>query len=218
MFIRFKFPAFVALLCWLSLNSLPSKADEFNVENARNTVIKNNMADIAMIERLRSNSQQERISATRTVLSSPENATPPVLYHLANALYKDSRASEANFWYQIGKMRVSFDIRRNRDQSLADVPQVLAMQLDKALIQEVYFKDLESSLRIAKSAIEWDKNHSYNYNPLWPTPHGLGIFKPGEVGMTSERDWPAIIDDVHTQWLDVMMKNVEEAKARKVNP
>lgn len=204
------------LLLLIFCSATSSFAEEaFDISTARRTLVETNMQQMVIVDKLFSKQQPDRISAIDQVLGRPESATPPVLYALTGALMSEGRSAEAIFWYHVAKMRVSYDLRRNRDKSLGDIPQVLAMRLPKPLLQEVYFEHLDSSLEVVKSAIEWDDKHAHDYNPLWPTPHGLGVFNPGEEGLAPEPTWQAINDSVHAQWLGAMSKIVADAKAKQ---
>lgn len=203
----------LCLVFWSISSS--SGAEPFDISRAQQTVVKTNIEQMALVDKLFSAEHSVRAAVVEQVLIRPENFTPPVLYGLASALMNEGRSSEAVFWYHVAKMRVSYDVRRNRDKSLADVPQVLAMRLPKPLIQAVYFEHLDSALEVVKSAIEWDDHHEHDYNPLWPTPHGLGVFNPGEEGLAPEQAWQAVDDSVHTQWLSAMTKIVADAKAKQ---
>lgn len=202
-------------VCCLGLSQCSWAADPFSAPKAMSTLREDNMAANAVVERLESPDHAKRIAAIDEVLARPETASPPVLYSLTNALANENRLKEAVFWYHVGKMRVTYDIRRNRDQSLGDVPQVLAMRLAKPVVQAVYFTGLDGALYVVKSAIAWDSAHAHNYNPLWPAPHGMGVFKPGEEGLAPEKDWSAINEAVHVQWMNVMSKVVADAKAKQ---
>jgi hypothetical protein len=206
------------LVCCLGLSQYSWANEPFVLDKAMLTLPEDNLAAMALVNRLQSPNREERIPAIDEVITHPEAATPPVLYSLANALASEHRLKEAAFWYHVGKMRVMYDIRRNRDQSLGDVPQVLAMRLVKTVLQAVYFSDPEGTLDVVKSAIAWDNAHAHSYNPLWPTPHGLGVFKNGEHGLAPEKDWAAINEAVHVQWLNVMSKVVADSKAKQLKP
>lgn len=210
-------PNFAAiLLVWcLGLSQSSCGAERFSAAKAMSTLREDNLAANALVDRLQSPDHEKRIAAIDEVLARPEAATPPVLYSLTNALANENRLGEAVFWYHVGKMRVTYDIRRNRDQSLGDLPQVLAMGLVKPVVQAVYFNDLDRALDVTKAAIAWDDAHAHSYNPLWPAPHGLGVFKPGEQGLAPEKDWQAINEAVHVQWLKIMANVVAGAKAKQ---
>ena len=203
----------------LTLLGHTHRANAFDVDSARRTVIQDNMAEMELIKQLQSPDLKVVDSSIKKALDRADSVSPAVLYSMAGALAKVNRQNEAVFWYHVGKMRVQFDIMRNRDRSLGDVPTVLAMGLPKPLLQAVYLVgNPDDMLNITKTAIDWDNSHGHNYNPLWPVPHGLGIFSPGEEGLAPESQWQDMNDSVHTQWLNVMTKAADDIRAIQAKP
>lgn len=203
------------VVCCFVLKNPAWSADAFDLDAARRTLAQDNLASMEVIKRFQSPDHEIKDAVIEEVLRHPDSATPVVLYSLASALAEANRMKEAEFWYHVGKMRLQFDVMRNRDLSLGDLPTVLAMRLSKPLLQAVYVGNPDDMLDTVKAAIDWDNSHGHHYNPLWPAPHGLGVFNPGEEGLAPEAQWEEMNRHVHAQWLGVMTKAASEAKARQ---
>lgn len=169
--------------------------------------------EIQAITALRSGNTQEAEPVAREVMAHPDRYCPAVFYSLASYLFTREESDSAIFWMYAGRIRTSYDIRRSKDQTVADAGQVLNQQLPE-LLRLLQFENLEQAKKIVGRAIEWDRVTKYNYDARWIALHGLGASLPGADSVTSDSmlvspaEWSALAERNRTEYLAGFLEDV----------
>ncbi len=143
-------------------------------------------------------------SATvEAVLAAPHRHTPPVLYALAAALFAGGRREEGATWYYSAQLRARFDVERCADPTVEGAVAILRERYGEP-INRWAFTEARAQLRtIVERAVAWDRATAHDYDHRWINLHGMGAFgvSPGEPLSRPEAEWPAIAEQVRTDYL-----------------
>jgi hypothetical protein len=156
----------------------------------------------------------DRRAAMREAQADPSAHMPQVLYALANSLAEDY-AERAMYWYQLGRMRATYDALRCRDESartgvLLGLRTLMSLPLRGAL-----FYQRDRLVDIARKGIDFDLKDPAKYDHRWAALYGTVAASSdganaGEVSVP-ESEWPAILKRVH----ETHLKSVQDFSSKK---
>lgn len=183
---------FLALLlllllpAWAAGASLPAPYDRIEVVTYQRAV-----------ERLNATDPVQRDAAIREVERRAETYAPPALLALAGALWNRGQKERALFWFNAGRVRTLFDLRRCTDPSASGVLLELLAQTPAGL-REAQRGDWSTLQQIVRLAVQWDEAAPQRYDHRWINLFGSEAFR-ASLGQGSaaplsvpESEWPAL--------------------------
>jgi len=137
------------------------------------------------------------------VLAAPQRHTPPVLYALAAALFAGGRREEGATWYYSAQLRARFDVERCADPTVEDAVAILRERYGEPINRWAFTEARDRLRTIVERAVAWDRATPHAYDHRWINLHGMGAFgvSPGEPLSRPEAEWPAIAEQVRTDYL-----------------
>ena len=171
-----------------------------------------------MIEIIKQTSDSDNQAIVEEIIAHSDRYTPPVLFFLAEELFRTGRNEEAVFWYHAGHIRGAFDTRRCIDKTaFSYVPMLLTYT--GADLKKYMRSHLSTLERIVPQVIEWDRHTPHNYDHRWINQHGTDATnlpvngkKNNDPGSVPSDEWQAIEEYVRTEYLKSFRVCIEKMK------
>ncbi len=128
------------------------------------------------------------------VLNDPGAYPPPVLFALAETLYRQGEMTPAIFWYYTAQLRARSDANKSLDPSVAAAVTTLSTQYGNGITR--YALTHLSELRTTMThVLEWDANSRRLYNPRWVALLGQNAYQSEHIAFQPPEAWPKIDAD-----------------------
>lgn len=200
----------VALLClasllpvpaWTAERPLPSPYEQIETATYRRAV-----------DLLASPNAALRDAQIREVEGQSAFYAPPALLALATALWGRGERERALFWFNAGRLRALFDLRRCTDNSVSGVLLELLAQVPPTLLQWQQ-QDSPALQAVLERAANWDRSTPYRYDHRWINLFGTEAFR-ASVGQGSGQP----LTFPTTEWAGIAELNRREFLSRVGSP
>jgi len=162
---------------------------------------------IEVIQKLSHTSGHENDALVKEIKNNPGNYEPPVLFALADLMYRQGKTIDAIFWLNAGRIRVMFDAERCTDISVKhNVVSGLIYKMPKGLIK-AQFDNTPLLKIIIERVISWDKSTPYNYEYRWINLHGIRATN-SSLGIGSKATEPLTV--ASDKWDAIAKKNRDD--------
>ncbi|PMS19339.1 hypothetical protein C0Z18_13485 [Trinickia dabaoshanensis] len=144
---------------------------------------------------------------------------PPVLFVLANQLFKQGNTQDALFWYYAGILRTRYDIGRCADRTVDSTLADLLRQMPPEL-RQAGTQDAAKLREIIDMVLEWDANTPYDYDQRWINFHGMNAIIGGDRKPLSvpSGEWASIVAKTRAQFREDMDKVIASASPSGKQP
>jgi tetratricopeptide (TPR) repeat protein len=160
------------------------------------------------MQKLYNTTGHENDDLINQIIKNSGDYIPPVLFGLANLLYKQGDTEKAIFWFNAARLRSIFDARLCTDESARSAVPALLQQMPKDLIKRQYDDPIQLKTTIDR-VIKWDETTPYNYDHRWISLHGIGAISSGLT--PTKPAGPLTVP--RESWDTVAQKNREEYRA-----
>jgi hypothetical protein len=167
------------------------------------------------IEHLHGKNKNLKQQAVSSILQSPNDYNPPVLYALSRELFLQDKKEEASFWFYVAQLRARYDANRCADRSATQAVSILNGEYGPD-INKYAFANHDFLKSTVEKVVEFVKTNEENYDHRWLNLHGMGVFlnEEGEALSKPQEEWPAIklktVDDYYSSFLDYLAKQKEQ--------
>lgn len=162
---------------------------------------------------LLSGSLQEQQDIIDKITEDPDCLEPPVLFAMANALFRLGQKDKAVFWYQVAQIRglYAVNLMMERLQTYGRKELSLYVQYLGESIVKYAASDIRYQNEKMEEALHYVAGHTEKYYPLWLySIHSLPLYKNrADTDLIKpEREWPAIKNET-IQYYTKRLKNTE---------
>lgn len=168
---------------------------------------------IAIMQKLHATSGNENDDLIASIEKNSGNYMPPVLFALADLLYRQGNTDDAIFWFNAARLRGNIDAAICKDVSARSAIPALVQQIPRDLIKR-QFDDLPKLKSLVTRVIDWDVSTPYSYDRLWINLHGMQAINSGLSNSTSTDQfsepadkWAPIANETREQY----RKSLDEA-------
>jgi len=131
-----------------------------------------------------------------SIIQSPNNYDPPVLYVLSNVFFTSGKYNDAIFWFYLAQLRARYDVNRCADKTASAAQYNQTFGLD---INQYAFAHLDDLEKIIPKVIEFERSNEENYDQRWINLTGMNAMssaladKADNKPLSKAKDeWPAI--------------------------
>jgi hypothetical protein len=174
-----------------------------------------------MIEIFKQAGESDNQAIADEIIAHPDRYIPPVLFFLAEVLFRNGRYEEAIFWYHAGHIRGAFDTKRCLDKTVHSyLPMLLTYY--GAELKKYMGSHLSTLERIVPQVIEWDRNTPHNYDHRWINLRGsdatnlpVNDMDNNELTSAPSDEWQTIEEYVRTEYLKSFRACMEKMKKNR---
>ncbi|NEM96607.1 hypothetical protein [Pontibacter burrus] len=144
-----------------------------------------------------------------SILLSPNDYNPPVLYALSRELFLQDKKEQAAFWFYVAQLRARYDANRCADKTATQGVIILNNTYGPD-INKFAFTDLVFLESTVEKVVSFVKENEENYDPRWLNLHGMGAFiNEKDAALSKPKEtWAKIktqtINDYHTGFKDYL--------------
>jgi hypothetical protein len=149
-----------------------------------------------------------------SIIQSPNDYNPPVLYALSRELFLQDKKEQAAFWFYVAQLRARYDANICADKSATQGVTILNSTYGPD-INKFAFSDIPLLESTVEKVVNFVRENEENYDHRWLNLHGMGAFindKDAELSKPKEL-WAEIknqtINDYHNgfkEYLKSMQK------------
>lgn len=126
----------------------------------------------AILQTLHSTSAHENDTLINKIVENSGEYMPPVLFSLADLLYRQGDIKNAIFWFNAARLRVTFDATICSDASAQSAIAALVQQMPIDL-RKKQFDDLSVLRETIERVLKWDETIPATYDHRWISLHGM---------------------------------------------
>jgi hypothetical protein len=143
-------------------------------------------ASLAALEAI----EKKQKAAIGQIRNNPGSYQPPVLYALADYLFRAGEKDEAMYFFYLGQLRARSDANKSLDPSAA----AGVDQLNEAVgppINTHAFQDIPRLKEVVERVVSDDAKLPRDYDPRWIALHGADAYLGAPLRFQSSSEWSA---------------------------
>ncbi|MFC3913537.1 hypothetical protein ACFOSS_08670 [Pseudaeromonas sharmana] len=125
------------------------------------------------------------------VLADPGAYAPPVLFALAETLYRQGEMTPALFWYYTAQLRARSDANKSLDPTVAAAVTTLGNQFGPNIVR-YGLGHLDELKVIMGHVLEWDAKSRRLYNPRWVALLGKNAYQSETIAFLPPEKWAEV--------------------------
>ena len=160
-----------------------------------------------LIEKLSSENNELQQQAINTILETPNDYNPPVLYALSKVLFNQDKKDDATYWFYVAQLRARYDANLCMDNSAKQGVSILNNQYGPE-INKYAFQDIDKLEKTVTKVTDFVRNNKENYDHRWLNLHGMDAIlnKKGKDLSQPKDKWEEIktktIDDYYNGFIE----------------
>lgn len=147
--------------------------------------------------------------AVEHIRSNPRFYTPPVLYVLADFLFKNGQRVEAMYWFYAAELRARYDANRSQDPSVQATIKAMNRVYGRD-IQPYAHRNIDTLRQIVVAAIQFEQDTPHNYDHRWINLHGMQAARTAvaaQKGLSLNDQTP--FSEPREKWPDIQQRTVK---------
>ncbi|MCC4264384.1 hypothetical protein LL240_07935 [Oceanimonas baumannii] len=158
-----------------------------------------------------------KAEAINTILQSPNDYAPPVLYLMSAIMFDNDYQDQGTFWYYVAQLRARSDANKSGD----DTTHAAVSQLNQQFglrIGPHSTSNPDKLQAIVSQVLQWDSEQTRNYDPRWIALQGQDVATQTTVNFAPEDKWQEINALTRNQYRQGLEQALTDLRNQQTEP